>query len=187
MPKRPAEGHTMWRDQFVAQMRTLQEARGWSDAGLADRVSKHYPMSPSAIWKLKNATPARGLSLDEALAITYAFGFTSMDQLLSTWTTAGRVQDRITTARERVIVYRQQLPLADVLAQIREASEALEVATTNGQRLKDAEVANLEAGTDRLQRETAELVGAVSEAARQIAAHLEHLEASIQANGGSTS
>jgi len=186
MPKRPAEGHTMWRDQFVAQMRTLQEARGWSDAGLADRVSKHYPMSPSAIWKLKNATPARGLSLDEALAITYAFGFTSMDQLLSTWTTAGRVQDRITTAREQLIVYRQALPLADVLAEIREAYEALEVA--NGQqRLRDSERADLEAGTDRLQRETAELVGAVSEAARQIAAHLEHLEASIQANGGSTS
>lgn len=187
MPKRPAEGHMTGRDQFVAQMRTLQEARGWSDAGLASRVSQHYPMSPSAVWKLKNATPARGLSLDEALAIAYAFEFDTLDQFLSTWTTASRVQDRITTAREQIIVYRQELPRADVLAQIREASDALDVATANGQLLKDPEIANLQAGATRLRQETAELVDAVTAAASQVAAHLADLEASISANvtGGS--
>lgn len=185
MPKRPAEGHMTGRDQFVAQMRVFQEARGWSDAGLADRISKHYPMSPSAVWKLKNAAPQRGLSLDEALAIVSAFGFNSIDQFLSTWTTASRAQDRIATAREQVIVYRQELPRMDVLARIREASGALESATLNGQRLKDAEIANLEAGAARLRQETADLVETVTLAAGQITAHIEDLEAAIRANAGS--
>lgn len=185
MPKRPAEGHATGRDRFVEQLRILQEARGWSDASLAKRISDHYPMSPSAVWKLKNATPARGLSLDEALAITYAFGFTSMDQFLSTWTTASRAQERIAAAQEQVIVYRQELPRWEVITKIREADETLTVATANGQRLREAEIANLKAGVARLQRETAELVDTVTAAASQIGANLAVLESSIQANGGS--
>lgn len=187
MPKRPAEGNTTWRDQFVAQVRTLQEARGWSDAGLAERISKHYPMSPAAVWKLKNATPKRGLQLDEALAIVTAFGFISIDQFLNTWTTASMVGERLTSASEQIIVYRQELPRADLLARLREAHEVLEVATANGQRLKDAEVANLQAGAARLRRETAELVSEVNDAARQIEGNVEYLEAAIRQNVGSGS
>ena len=82
--RRPAEGSTAWRDKFVEQMRTLQEARGWSDASLAERISKHYPMSPAAVWKLKNATPKRGLLIDEATAIARAFGADSIDHFMST-------------------------------------------------------------------------------------------------------
>lgn len=85
------------------------------------------------------------------------------------------------------MIYRQEIPLPEVLAEIREAYEALEVATGNGQRLKDAERATLEAAATRLQREAAELVDAVNSAARQIAANVEHLEAEIRSNGGSAS
>ncbi len=184
MPKRPAKGHTVWRDQFVDQMRRLQEARGMSDAGLAARVSQHYPMTSATVWKLKNATPARGLSLDEALAITYAFGFTSMDQFLNTWTTAGMAHDRVTLAREQIILYSQNIDSRDIVAKIREADDALVVATSNGQRLRAEELSNLEAGVARLRVETARLVEVVTAAADKIDAHAEHLEQTIRANQG---
>ncbi len=182
MPKRPAKGHTVWRDEFVEQMRRLQEARDLTDGALASRVSRHYPMTAATVWKLKNATPARGLSLDEALAITYAFGFTSMDQFLSTWTTAGLAQDRVTLAREQIIIYAQTIDTRDILAKMREADEALEVATGNGQRLKAEELSNLQAGVARLRVETVRLVEVVTAAADKIDTHAEHLEQTIQAN-----
>ncbi len=184
MPKRPTDGHMTGRDQFVAQMRTLQEARGWSDAGLAERISKHYPMSPSAVWKLNNATPVLGLSLDEALAITHAFDFRSIDQFLSASTAASLAARAVGLAREDVIVYGQQFPLADILANLREAREAVGNATDNGQKLKGPEIANLEAGAALVQRETAELVEWVNEAVSRINRHVADLEATISANGG---
>lgn len=182
MPKRPAQGHTNWRDQFVEQMRVLQDARGMSDAALAHRISEHYPMSPSAVWKLKHGRPVRGLMLDEAMAIVYAFGFSAMDQFLSTYTTAARAQERIAAAREAIIIYRQELPVRDVLGAIREASDGLELATGNGQKLKDAEIANLRAGAARVQQEADDMLEAVEGATARIAAYLADLQTSIESN-----
>lgn len=64
------------RSTFVARMTEEQQLRGWSDAGLAARASKLYPVGASTIWKMKNADPPRRVDLDEADAIGQAFGFT---------------------------------------------------------------------------------------------------------------
>ena len=70
------------RDHLVFRLRQEQEARGWSDAQMAAEISKYYPMNAAAVWKLKNADPPRGVSLDEAQALAIALGFDSIDALL---------------------------------------------------------------------------------------------------------
>lgn len=100
MPKRPSalpSGRMQWRDRFVERIREEQEQRNMPDAGLAKRVSEHYPMSPATVWKLKNAEPARGVSLDEAMAIAQAFGYSTVDEMLAS-SLAGEVFPRLERA-----------------------------------------------------------------------------------------
>lgn len=184
MPKRPAglrEGRMPWRDRFVARMSELQDARGWSDAGMAERVSRHYPMSAATIWKLKNAEPARGVTLDEALAIVSAFEFTGLEQFLATTTSAGIARDRLAAANERVIVYRQSFPTTDLLRDLRAASDAL---VSPDLYLKERETANLEAVSVRFRREVAELVEVVSAQAKKLGHAADEFDAQVQARKG---
>lgn len=170
-----------WRDRFVARMSELQDARGWSDAGLAERVSRHYPMSAATIWKLRNAEPPRGVTLDEALAIVSAFEFTSLEQFLTTTTAAGIAMARLAAANEKVIVYRQSFPLTDLLRDLRVASEAL---VNDEIQLKEREAANLEAVSERLRREVAELVELVGAEAKRLSHKADDFDALVSARKG---
>lgn len=70
------------RDRLVRRLREEQANRGWSDATLSAEISKHYPMSPTTVWKLKNAEPPRGVLFDEADAIAAAFDFDTVYEML---------------------------------------------------------------------------------------------------------
>jgi hypothetical protein len=83
-------------------MREEQDVRGWSDASLAKRISRHYPMSAATVWKLKNANPSRGLSLDEAKAIATAFEYPSIDAMLESTTVASFVSERLVRAAQEI-------------------------------------------------------------------------------------
>ncbi len=83
MPKRPAGGQYVWRDRFVQRLTDEQTFLGWSDAGLAKRVSAYFPMSAATVWKIKMADPPRRIDLDEAMAISRAFGYDTVDEFLA--------------------------------------------------------------------------------------------------------
>lgn len=143
MPKRPAglpEGRMPWRDRFVERMTQWQEARGYSDAGLAGRVSKFHPMSAATVWKLKHADPPRGLTIDEAMAIVAALGFDSVEQLLQSSTVAGVAEDRIQRTWDRLRNYASEFPAAEIDADLQDARNALAGAD---QSLKDDEARGL--------------------------------------------
>lgn len=85
MPKRPKalDGRQLpLRDRLVERLREEQANRGWSDARLSAEISKHYPMSSTTVWKLKNAEPPRGVLFDEADAIAAAFDFDTVYEML---------------------------------------------------------------------------------------------------------
>lgn len=85
MPRRPKalDGRQLpLRDRLVKRLREEQASRGWSDATLSAEISKHYPMSPTTVWKLKNAEPPRGVLFDEADAIAAAFDFDTVYEML---------------------------------------------------------------------------------------------------------
>lgn len=108
MPRRsqlPGAETTM-RDQLVFRMREEQKVRGWSDASLAKRISEYYPMSPATVWKLKNANPSRGLSLDEAKAISMAFKYSSIDAMLESTALASWVSEKLVRGAQLI---REQL------------------------------------------------------------------------------
>lgn len=84
MPRRPAgiPAETL-AQRFARRVEEEAARRGMSDAGLAQRVSAHYPMSASTIWKIKNASPPRRVDIDEATAIAVgAFGYRSIEAFL---------------------------------------------------------------------------------------------------------
>lgn len=81
MPKAP-RGAMPLRDQIVARMTEEQAVQRMSDMGLAQRITKFYPMSAATVWKLKNSDPPRGLSIDEATAIARALGSNSIEEFL---------------------------------------------------------------------------------------------------------
>ncbi len=86
MPRRAQnqpEDRDHWRDLFVARIAEEQERRGLSDAQVAYKAAVYVPMTPSTIWKIKNAVPSRRIDLDEARAIMLAFDFNSFDEFLS--------------------------------------------------------------------------------------------------------
>lgn len=90
------------RDQLIFRMMEEQHVRGWSDASLAKRISKHYPMSAATVWKLKNANPSRGLSLDEARAIATTFDYSSIDDMLESTATASWVSEKLVRAAKLI-------------------------------------------------------------------------------------
>lgn len=67
---------------FATRIAEEQEARGWSDAGLAKRASVFYPMSAATIWKIKRAQPPRRVDIDEADAIVRACGAANLEEFL---------------------------------------------------------------------------------------------------------
>lgn len=142
MPKRPAglpDGRMPWRDRFVERMTQWQDARGYSDAGLAERISTYHPMSAATVWKLKHAEPPRGVTLDEAMAIVAALGFDSVEQLLQSSTVAGVAEDRIQRAWDTLRDYIDAFPVSQIAADLKDARDAL--AEVEMQRpLKDDEV-----------------------------------------------
>lgn len=144
-----------WRDRFVERMTQWQGARGYSDAGLAERISEYHPMSAATVWKLKNADPPRGVTLDEAMAISAALGFESIEQLLQSSTVAGVVEDRIVRALDRVRNYAAGFPVTKIDADLNTAREALAYAEAP---LTDDEERGLLALLGELQTETEELV-----------------------------
>jgi hypothetical protein len=81
MPRRPARP-TAWQENFRLSLIREQQRQGMTDAGLAERASQFYPISASAVWKIKNATPPRKVDLDEAMALSRVLGFQSIDEFV---------------------------------------------------------------------------------------------------------
>lgn len=85
MPRRPS-GIPKETVQLQFAHRVAEEAkrRGWSDASLAARAARNYPMTATTIWKIKNADPPRRVDLDEATAIALgAFGYETIEAFLT--------------------------------------------------------------------------------------------------------
>lgn len=78
MPRRANRPRT-WQQRFRSRLAEEQERQGLTDPALAARVSEHYPMTASTVWKIKSADPPRKVDLDEALGIVVALGFDSLE------------------------------------------------------------------------------------------------------------
>lgn len=101
------------RDQIVVRMTEEQSVQGMSDQGLASRISEYYPMSATTVWKLKNSTPPRGVSLDEAHAIARAFGFESIERFLDSTSATNALLTRLDRAADFFSLIAQRQPLED--------------------------------------------------------------------------
>lgn len=62
-------------DNVAGHVQIEREARGWSTAELARRVTEvGCPMSQSAVWRIENGTPRRKITVDELIAFSKVFG-----------------------------------------------------------------------------------------------------------------
>lgn len=62
-------------DNVATHVQIEREARGWSTAELARRVTEAgCSMSQSAIWRIENGEPRRKISVDELIAFSKVFG-----------------------------------------------------------------------------------------------------------------
>lgn len=69
-------------EDLARRIASERESRGWSHAGLAERVSRAgCPIQASAIWKIENGKPRRRITVDELLAFAEVFG-TKIEELL---------------------------------------------------------------------------------------------------------
>lgn len=116
--------------RFVERMQSFRRERGWSQERLAKEVelATGLVLHPTAFTKLEwalipdKSDKARGLGLDEALAIATTFGvsmedmITSGDRLLMDLVhadaVAHQIEDQLTEARREVAELEQQLDQA---------------------------------------------------------------------------
>jgi len=65
----------MWSEDNVAErVRLEREARKWSTATLAERMSEAgFPINQSAIWRIESGDPRRRINLDEAIGFAQVF------------------------------------------------------------------------------------------------------------------
>lgn len=84
MPKRPQHADDApLAHRFRTRLADEQTRQGMSDAGLAKRVTDlGVPMTAATIWKIKSSEPPRKVDLDEAQAITHAFGYEGVEDFL---------------------------------------------------------------------------------------------------------
>lgn len=69
--------------RFRERLAQEQQRLGYSDAGLAKRVSAlGLKMTGATIWKIKVGEPPRKVDLDEAHALARALGYESAQQML---------------------------------------------------------------------------------------------------------
>ncbi|MFI1382955.1 multiprotein-bridging factor 1 family protein [Embleya sp. NPDC020886] len=83
VPGPPGGPQSMWSEDNVAErVRLEREARKWSTATLAERMSDAgFPINQSAIWRIESAEPRRRINLDEAIGFAQVFGI-DLDNLL---------------------------------------------------------------------------------------------------------
>ena len=70
-------------DRVMVRIKAMREARGWSNATLAQKMAEvGCPTDSASLWRNESAVPRRRLPVDEFVAYARAFGV-SPEQLLS--------------------------------------------------------------------------------------------------------
>ena len=102
--------HSLWsEDNLAERVRLEREARGWSTATMAERMTQAgYPMNQSAIWRIESAEPRRRINLDEAIGFAQVFSI-PLDNLLGPPNLAmhARVKELIENISQRQREYRR--------------------------------------------------------------------------------
>jgi transcriptional regulator with XRE-family HTH domain len=103
-------------DDLALRIQREREKRGWSTAGLAQRMTEvGCPLNQSAIWKIENGQPRRRITVDEAIAFARVFGMTFED-LLIPW--------QVAQSTEAAKLWKQTVRQVQELADIAEIIEA---------------------------------------------------------------
>jgi transcriptional regulator with XRE-family HTH domain len=69
-------------ENVARRIKLEREARGWSTATLADRLTDAgYPLNQSAVWRIESGEPRRRVNLDEAIGFAKVFDV-SLDNLV---------------------------------------------------------------------------------------------------------
>ncbi|MFJ9523370.1 helix-turn-helix domain-containing protein [Kitasatospora sp. NPDC101801] len=72
----------MSEEHAAERVRLEREARGWSTAELAKRMTKAgYPINQSSVWRIESGEPRRRINLDEAIGFAKVFELTLEDFL----------------------------------------------------------------------------------------------------------
>jgi transcriptional regulator with XRE-family HTH domain len=129
-------------ENVARRIKLEREARGWSTATLADRLTDAgYPLNQSAVWRIESGEPRRRVNLDEAIGFAKVFDV-SLDNLVGPPEIAANAQVKQLMA-EFAASWEKSVAARKEMDQAREALDAYGRAHPNVAELIEAMVARV--------------------------------------------